>query len=237
MKKILLSLLFMSVISINIFAGENGGGGLQLPMHKIVFSVVGVEEPHVELSINLMQYQTFANFIIAMKNTLNLNTGRAYLEGDVEIILGKNRVDIPLDANISDMYISSGDSFFIVSSAKKNKKNKKKKNKKNKMNQILLFGDGFPDGDGTRKLTSFFNIAAHETLADLVDYLKKTLTPNGYPFVEGAVDFVQMNCDVESLPLETRIADLHINDEDDFTITYRYVENQAVADSEEVYEL
>ena len=103
----------------------------------------------------------------------------------------------------------------------------------NQTNEFLLFGTGFPHGDGIRRLRDVrLNIRAYQTLEDFVDYLRNNIAPNGYPFVEGEITAISMN-NGRNLPLDTQIVDLNINNEDSFMIVYRCVGNQAVAEQEE----
>ena len=100
-------------------------------------------------------------------------------------------------------------------------------------NEFLLFGAGFPHGDGIRRLRDVrLNIRAYQTLEDFVDYLRNNIAPNGYPFVEGEITTIAMNYG-RNLPLDTQIVDLNINNRDSFMIVYRCVDNQAVAEQEE----
>ncbi len=217
----------MSIVSMMAFAGNVQQN--QPPINEIIFATEGKgSKPSGSIFINVAQYKTFGHFIAAMKNMILTDEINSCLAGDVVRIFGENRDLISLNANISDMYIRSDERFCIVFRAAKTKKSKKK-SKKSKLNPVQLMGAGFPEGDGYRTLTSSFKVTAHETLADFVDSLKNSLTPNGYPFVEGDIVSVSMKGG-EDLSLDTRIADLNVDAEDSFKIIYWCKKNQAVAE-------
>lgn len=115
MKKILLSLLFMSAVSMIAFAGDMEQG--QTNEFNFLVSGPGQNETRqfLYVNLNLVQYETFADFIAAMRNTVDPASGRAYVEGDVLRIIRRNRGMVPLNANIADLNIVPDDYFHIIS--------------------------------------------------------------------------------------------------------------------------
>ncbi len=115
MKKIVLRLLFMSAVSMIAFAGDMEQG--QTNEFNFMVSGPGQNEARqfLDVNLNLVQYETFADFIAAMRNTVDPASGRTYVEGDVLRIIRRNRGMVPLNANIADLNIVPDDYFHIVS--------------------------------------------------------------------------------------------------------------------------
>ena len=119
MKKILLSALFMSAVSMTGFAGAQ-----QQPMNECSFGVM-IEpfspiDPIVRRAtafIDMTQYETCGDFVAAMRNTLDPESGFPYVEGALSAVIINNARTIPLDAHLADFNIVPTDYFHILSLA------------------------------------------------------------------------------------------------------------------------
>ena len=118
MKKILLSALFMSIVSMAVFSGQ------QQQMNECSFGVM-IEpfspiDPIVRRAtafIDMTQYETCGDFVAAMRNTLDPESGLPYVEGDLSAVIINNARTIPLDAHLADFNIVPTDYFHILSLA------------------------------------------------------------------------------------------------------------------------
>ena len=113
----------MSVVSMTVFSGQ------QQQMNECSFGVI-IEpyspiNPNVRTAtvfIDMTQYETCGDFVAAMRNTFDPESGLPYIEGDsvgVHIINNarNNSRNIPLDAHLADFNIAPTDCFNIISLA------------------------------------------------------------------------------------------------------------------------
>ena len=108
----------MSAVSIAAFAGE------QQQMNECNFGVVS--EPHSPINpnirrvtafIDMTQYETCGDFVAAMRNTMDPESGLPYIEGTLGAVIINNDRTIPLNAHLADFNISPRDYFHILSLA------------------------------------------------------------------------------------------------------------------------
>jgi len=113
MKKIILSVLLMSLFSMNVFAGD-----VEQAMNSVSFLSIGFPgAPRNKQNVptNILDFATGEDFVNHWRNTINPENNLPYVEGVVRgLIRDSNGAPVALNSQFAELNIQPDEGFTIM---------------------------------------------------------------------------------------------------------------------------